>query len=110
MLTESPLWSWVVSIPRPVVPQSQPEWIALRLFIVFLVAVAIQATLFAFFGGSFWLTLFYPVFTITALGGGIAAVVAVVRHGDRGFLLILPLIVLLAALAFVVAEVVAPHD
>jgi hypothetical protein len=85
----------------------RPGWIAIWLLIGFFVIAAIVSVDVAVGGDG------HPLFAlplgVTAFGGGIAAVIAVVRHRDRGFLIFLPALVALLALAFGLADLLVPQ-
>ncbi len=94
---------------RAVLPRTQPGRIAVWFFVAFAICLAILCTIVAARGGSPWLAPFVPALAVTAFGGGIAALIAVVRHGERGFLLFLPVLIALVAIVFALGEVIVPH-
>jgi hypothetical protein len=61
-------------------------------------------------GGSGWLALtIVPAFASMLLGAG-AAAVAVARHGERGGIALLPLLLGLALAVLLAGELIAPHE
>jgi len=53
----------------------------------------------------------FPMITsgVATVGGGIAAAVAILRHQERGVLVVIPLITALLLVVFVIGETVSPH-
>jgi hypothetical protein len=99
----------IARLSQSILPQTQLGWIAVWLFIVFFVLAAATAVIVAVSGGHPWLAFFVIPLGIAALGGGAAAVVSIVRRGERAALVLMPLIVGLLALFFVAGELLAPH-
>lgn len=56
-----------------------------------------------------WLSIFGLSGFFLAIAAAIAAFVAIVRHGERGLLLVLPTLLGLVTLAFILGEVLVPH-
>lgn len=99
----------IARLSRSILPQTRLGWIALRLFVAFFVLSAATSAIVTVSGGHPWLGVLVIPLGAAALGGGIAAVVSIVRHGERGALVLMPMIVGLLALVFVAGEVFVPH-
>jgi hypothetical protein len=99
----------IARLSQSILPQSRLGWIALRLFIVFFMLAAATSATVAVSGGHPWLAFLVIPLGATALGGGAAAVVSIVRRGERGALVLMPLMIGLLALVFVAGEVIVPH-
>jgi hypothetical protein len=56
-----------------------------------------------------WLAIFIIPLAVLGLGGGVASAISIVRRGDRGALVFVPLIVGLLIALFVVGEVTTQH-
>jgi len=46
---------------------------------------------------------------VATVGGGVTAAVAILRHRERGVLVLIPLITGLLLVVFVTGEIVSPH-
>ena len=99
----------IARLSQSILPQTQLGWIALRLFIVFFMLAAATTVIVAVSGGHPWLAFLAIALGATSLGGGIAAGVSIVRRGERGMLVLMPLIAGVLALFFVAGEVLVPH-
>lgn len=99
----------IARLSQSVLPQTRLGWIAVRLFIAFLVVAAATAAIAAATGGNPWLAVLVIPLGATAFGGGAAAVVSIARRGERGALVLLPLMAGLVALVFVAGEAIVPH-
>lgn len=99
----------IARLSESVLPQTPAGWLSLVLFALFLLFAAGSIAATAATGGDPWLALFIVPLAATSLGGGGAALLALLRRGERGALVMLPLIVGALALIFALGEVAAPH-
>lgn len=97
----------VARFREAVLPHARLGWTAVWLVAGFLVTSAIVSVNVATGGDG------HPLFAlprgVTAFGGGVAAVIAFVRHGDRGFRILLPVLVALLTLTFFLGDLIFPH-
>ena len=90
-------------------PQTSLGWTAVRLTIA---AVALMGVMGAFgvtFGFNPLLNIFVFPALLSAVGAGIAGVVATVRRGERGLIVFAPLLAGLVVVFFLVGEFAVPH-
>ena len=99
----------IARLSQSIVPQTPLGWVALRLFVVFFLLAAVTSVIVAVSGGHPWLAVLALALAATSLGGGVAAVVSIACHDERGMLVLMPLIVGLLAVFFVAGETLAPH-
>jgi hypothetical protein len=99
----------IAGLSQSILPQTRAGRIGVWLFEGFVVSAAALAALVAITGGARWLAALMIPLGVTALGGGIASVIAFTRDHDRGMLVILPLMVALLAVVFLVGEFATPH-
>lgn len=90
-------------------PQTREGWSAVWCFLAFAGLAVVSGTIANTAGGSPWMALLTIPFLATVIGSGVYLFIAVVRRGDRGAVLFLPLFLVLFALMFVVGEVAFPH-
>jgi hypothetical protein len=99
----------IAGLSQSILPQTRAGRTGVWLFAGFVVSAAVLAALVAITGGAPWLAALMIPLGVTALGGGVASVIAFTRNHDRGMLVILPLMVALLAVVFLVGEFATPH-
>lgn len=97
---------------RRALPRTRAGWIAVALTATFATCYGGAITLIAARGvndANPWLTIFAFTGLGSAVGAGISAIVAIVRQGERGLLIVLPALLGVIALVFLLGEFLVPH-